>query len=376
MPMLVDDAQRMLRDSAQSFFREHAHVGTLRALRDEGDPAGLVPGLWALTAEMGFNGVIVPEADGGIGLGHVEAGIVLEQMGRNLSASPFLASSVGAVTALGYAAPELRSHWSGVIAQGMAIATLAIDEGNRHGPDRIALRARFDGDNLVLDGAKALVPHGHVADLFIVAAILENVSGGASVLVAVPVQSAGIVATPYVGLDSGRYADVVFQDVRVPRNHLVGTVNEGGRILDHVLDALRLGAAAELIGVAGEAFDRTIDYMKGRRQFDVAIGSFQSLQHRVAHLYAELEVARAALLKAQQLFDIDHVSASAAVSVAKVMTELAATLSVQEGVQLHGGVGMTDEFDMGLFMKRAKVLGALYGNADYHAERLAQFIGY
>ena len=374
MALILEDAQIMLRDSAAGYLREHGNVAQLRGLRDGNDTHGFEPKLWAGLGEMGFNGVLVSEADGGLGLGHVEAGLILEEMGRNLTASPFLSTSIGTVTALSAGAPHLREKWLPGIVASEVVGAIAVDETAAHRPAAVSLRTEQAGENRFrLHGRKTFVHDGHVADLLIVSA--RDASDRVA-LFAVDRRTRGIAASPERLVDSNLYADILFENVEVGSGCLIAEAGEeADKVLHRVLDALRLGAAAELVGVASEAFERTLFYLKERRQFGVAIGSFQALQHRMAHLYCELEVARAAVLKAQQLTSTGDSHAPTAVAVAKAFAEMAAMLAVQEAVQLHGGIGMTDEMDIGLFMKRAKVLSSLYGGADFQIERFAQLSG-
>ena len=374
MTRILDDSHIMLRDSAAGYLREHGNVAQLRALRDRDDAHGYEPLLWAGLGEMGFNGVLVSEADGGLGLGHVEAGLILEEMGRNLTASPFLSTSIGAVTALSAGAPHLREKWLPRIVGSEVVGAIAVEETGAHRPAAVSSKTEQAGENSFrLNGRKTFVHNGHVADLLIVSA--RNAGDGIA-LFAVDRRTRGITASSERLVDSNLYADILFKNVEIDSGCLIAAGNEADKILDKMLDALRLGAAAELVGVASEAFERTLAYLKERRQFGVAIGSFQALQHRMAHLYSELEVARAAVLKAQQLTNTADSHAPKAVAVAKATTELAATLATQEAVQLHGGIGMTDEMDIGLFMKRAKVLSSLYGGADFQIERFARLSGF
>ncbi|NYD89912.1 acyl-CoA dehydrogenase family protein [Sphingomonas melonis] len=374
MPLYLNDEQTMLRDTAKDFIAEHAPVSHLRSLRDGNDPTGFSRDLWKQFAEMGLNGVLIPEAQGGLGLGHVEAGVVLEEIGRNLSPSPFLATAVAAVEALRGSAQAER--WFPRIITGDTVAALAIDEGAKH-RDRIAMTAERAGNGFRLTGAKQFVTHGHVADLLIVAARTAGSPDDAEgvTLFAVPKDAANLTATPERLADSSLAARIAFEGVEVDADAVIGEVDGGRGPLDRLLRAGRTGAAAELLGVGGGAMDMTVGYLKERKQFGVAIGSFQALQHRAAHLYAEMEVARAAVLKAQQLLDTDAV-ADGAVSVAKAMTGMATTLSVQEGIQMHGGIGMTDEYDIGFYMKRARVLVEMFGDIGFHADRLAKAAGY
>lgn len=378
MPLYLSDDQLMLADTVRPFLAELAPVSHLRSLRDAGDPSGFSLALWRRFGEMGFTGVLAAEADGGLGLGHVEAGVILEEIGRNLTPSPFLATAVGTVTALQAASEQLRRRWLPPILAGEAVAALAIDETPRHRPERIALRAQRTGNGFRLSGEKRFVLQGHVADLLIVAARTDDLARGAQglTLFAVERASEGLESTPERLADASIAARLAFHDVQVAPEAVIGEAGTGWPRLSPVLDAVRVGAAAELVGLASGAFALTLDHLKARRQFDRPIGSFQALQHRAAHLYAELEVARAAVLKAQQLLDARDPAASRAAHVAKAVAGLAATLAVQEGVQMHGGVGMTDEYAIGLYMKRARVLCELFGDADFHADQVARIAGF
>ena len=375
MPLYLNDEQTMLRDTARDYVAETAPVSQLRALRDANDPAGFSRAAWKSFAEMGFTGILIPEADGGLGLGHVEAGVVLEEIGRNFSLSPFLTTSVAAVEALKGTAHADR--WFPGIVSGDTVAALAIDEGPKHRTD-IAMVAQRSGNGFRLTGAKQFVTHGHVADLLIVAARTAGAPGEADgvTLFAVERDAANLTATPERLADSSIAARLRFDGVEVDADAVIGEVDGGWTQLTRLLAAGRTGASSELLGVGGGAMDMTVAYLKERKQFGVAIGSFQALQHRAAHLYSEMEVARAATLKAQQLLDANDPTAETAVSVAKAMTGLATTLAVQEGVQMHGGIGMTDEYDIGFYMKRARVLAEMFGDANFHADALARAAGY
>ncbi len=374
MPLYLNEEQTMLRDTAKDFVAEHAPVSHLRALRDADDATGFSRDLWKQFAEMGLNGILIPEALGGLGLGHVEAGVVLEEIGRNLSPAPFLTTAVAAVEALKGSAQADR--WFPGIVAGETVAALAIDEGAKH-RDAVALKAERSGNGFRLTGAKRFVTHGHVADLLIVAARTAGSPDDAEglTLFAVPRDAAGLTASPERLADSSLAARMAFEGVEVDADAVIGEIDAGRDPLGRLLRAGRTGAAAELLGVGGGAMDMTVGYLKERKQFGVAIGSFQALQHRAAHLYSEMEVARAAVLKAQQLLDTGA-DADDAVSIAKAITGMATTLSVQEGIQMHGGIGMTDEYDIGFYMKRARVLAEMFGDVGFHADRLARAAGY
>ncbi len=375
MPLYLTEDQTTLQDTIRDFVADAAPVSHLRALRDADDPTGFSRDVWKQFAEMGFTGILIGDDQGGLGMGHVEAGVVLEEIGRNLSPSPFLTTAVTAVEALRGTAQADR--WFPGIVAGETVAALAIDEAAKH-RDRIDLKAERAGNGFRLTGRKRFVTHGHVADLLIVAA---RTAGGAGdrdgiTLFAVPRDAAKLDIRPERLADSSIAAHLDFDGVEVDVDAVIGEVDAGRAPLDRLLRAGRTGASAELLGVGGGAMDMTVGYLKQRKQFGVTIGSFQALQHRAAHLYSEMEVARAAVLRAQQLLDAGSDRADEAVSVAKAMTAMATTLSVNEGVQMHGGIGMTDEYDIGFFMKRARVLAELWGDANFHADRLAVAAGY
>ena len=375
MPLFLNEDQTMLADTTREFLGEAAPVPHLRRLRDADDPTGFDRGLWAKFAEMGFTGMMVPENVGGLGLGHVEAGIVLEEIGRNLSPSPFLTTSVAAVAALsGTSAGE---RWLPRIAAGETVAALAIDERAKHG-DAVAMRAERSGNGFRLSGTKQFVAHGHVADLIVVAARTAGSAEDAEglTLFALAADTPGLTANARRLTDSSIAARLTFDNVEVDGDAVVGSVDDGRAVLNRLLRAARSGAAAESLGVGEGAATRTLDYLRQRKQFGQTIGSFQALQHRAAHLYAELEVARAAVLKAQQLLDEGATDADTAVAVAKAMAGMASTLAVQEAVQMHGGIGMTDDADIGFFMKRARVLTEMFGDIGYHSDRIARIGGY
>ena len=375
MPLYLNDEQAMLRDTLRDFLAEQAPVKHLRALRDTGDKTGFSRDLWKSFAEMGLTGILISAQQGGLGLGHVEAGVVLEEVGRNLSPSPFLTTAVAAVEALNGTAQAAR--WFPGIIAGETVAALAIDELAKF-RDAVTLKAERSGNGFKLNGTKQFVSHGHIADLVIVSARTagspEDTNG--VTLFAVERKAVGLTAEAERLADSSLAARLVFDNVDVTADAVIGDVDRGRDPLNRLLRAGRTGAASEMLGVGGGAMDMTIDYLRQRKQFGVVIGTFQALQHRAAHLYSELEVARAATIRAQQLLDAGSDRADEAVSVAKAMTGLASMLSVQEGVQMHGGIGMTDEHDVGLFMKRQRVLAEMFGDTNFHADKVARASGY
>src|SRR3954468_14530502 len=379
MPLLLTEEQSMLRDSARGLISDHAPVAHLRKLRDSRDETGFSRELWATFAEMGFAGLLIPEEHGGSGLGAVEAGVVMEEIGRTLMPSPFFSNSVLAASALarGGSAAQQSEHLP-KLASGALLATLAIDEGAKHRPTNIAMRAVQSGNGFRLDGAKALVVDGHVADLLIVAARSAGSAGDREglTLFLVDPKARGVSVERTVLVDAHNAARIVFDNVEVDADHVLGEVDGGAALLDGVLDLGRAAVASEMVGLSEEVFGRTVAYLRERKQFGKAIGEFQALQHRAAELYIDIEITRAAVLKAQQALDARTLNAAAAVAVAKSRAGTTATRAVQEGVQMHGGMGMTDQFDIGFFMKRARVCEELLGDANYHTDQLARMRSY
>ncbi len=381
MALILNEEQGMLRDSAAQFLAKNATVAHLRKLRDTKDADGFSRAVWKQFNEMGFTGMLVPEAQGGLGLGFVEMGALMEQVGHHLSASPFLASSVLAVTALrqlGTVAQQ--AEWLPRLASGQAIATLAIDEASKHQPQHIEVTARRTSSGWQLDGQKTFVLEGHSADLLIVVARTSPDALGLFLLpskLKEPV-SHGLKIERVNLVDSRPVARVTLQSVVLGADAQLGgeAAGDASLALRHILDAGRAACAAELLGIADEVFQRTVKYLKERQQFGRRIGEFQALQHRAATLFCDIEMARAAVMKALHTLDADPSKASQWVTIAKARAGSSATLCVQEGVQMHGGMGMTDEFEIGFFMKRARVLQELLGDANYHQDQLAKTRGY
>ncbi|HEY0850904.1 MAG TPA: acyl-CoA dehydrogenase family protein [Bradyrhizobium sp.] len=379
MALVLTEEQSMLRDSARGLISDNAPVSHLRALRDSKDATGFSRELWKSFAEMGFSGLLVPEEFGGSGLGCVEAGVIMEEIGRTLMPSPFLSTGVLAASALlrgGSAAQKVE--YLPKISAGSLLATLAVDEGTKHRPLQTAMQAIRAGNGFRLTGAKALVVDGHTADLLIVAARTSGAAGEAKgiTLFLVNPKARGVATERTVMVDAHNAARIEFDNVEVDADGVLGEVDAGGALLENLLNIGRGAVASEMVGLSEEVFGRTVTYLKERKQFGRLIGEFQALQHRAAELYIDIEISRAAVLKALQALDADIEKAAAAVAVAKAKAGTTATRAVQEGVQMHGGMGMTDQFDIGFFMKRARVCEELFGDANFHADQLARSRSY
>ncbi|MGY4474647.1 acyl-CoA dehydrogenase family protein [Bradyrhizobium sp. USDA 3364] len=379
MALVLTEEQSMLRDSARGLISDKAPVAHLRGLRDAKDTTGFSRELWKTFAEMGFSGLLVPDQFGGSGLGCVEAGIVMEEIGRTLMPSPFLATSVLAASALSRGGSEAqKAQHLPKIADGSLLAALAIDEGAKHRPLQTKLQATRAGNGFRLSGDKAFVVDGHTADLLIVAARTAGSAGDKNglTLFLVDPKAKGLAVERTAMVDSHNAARIVFDNVEVNADSVLGEVDQGFALLEGVLNIGRGAVASEMVGLSDEVFGRTLTYLKERKQFGKAIGEFQALQHRAAQLYIDIEITRAAVLKALQALDADIEKAATAVAVAKARAGTTATLAVQEGVQMHGGMGMTDQFDIGFFMKRARVCQELLGDSNYHTDQLASGKGY
>ncbi len=371
--LVLTEDQTLLRESAEGFFAEHAPVSAFRALRDSKNPKAYDEKLWASMGEMGFAGVLVPEEQGGSGFGFTGAGLICEAMGRNLTASPFLSTAMMAAVALSASGNEaLAAKHLPAIAAASSIIAVAVDEGRKHDPSAIRLRYEASGNGFTLNGEKTFVADGAAADQILVAA--SNEAGGIALFL-VPREAAGLSTERTVMVDQRNFARLSFKDVKVTGAEALGEIGQAAGLLERVLDAGRAGLAAELSGMAQESFARTVSYLRDRKQFGRSIGSFQALQHRAAHLHVQIEMVRSCVLNALQALDRDPLTAGPAVALAKAKASDVARLAASEGVQMHGGIGMTDQFDIGLFMKRTRVAAEMLGDTAFHAGRLMQLRG-
>ena len=374
MPLLTDD-QKMLQETAAGFLAdEGGPAKQLRHWRDTGCTDGYGTELWKKFAELGLTGICIPEDQGGLGLGSVEAALVLEEIGRNLTPSPFLTTAVAGARAIEGTAHAERLY-PGILA-GESVLALAVDESRGHSPEKTGLSAERRGNGFVLNGAKQFVVHGNSADVILTVARTSGSPGDRDglTLFAVPKGAAEVDSVTLA--DGSKAARIKFDNVELDADAVVSEVDNGWTPLARALNAGRAGAAAELVGVAAGASTMTVDYLKQRKQFGKLIGEFQALQHRAAHLYGEIEIARAAALKAAELIDSGDDRAELAVAVAKAKAADVASLAVREGVQMHGGIGMTDEHDIGLYLKREVVLSELFGDVYYHRNKVAELSGY
>jgi alkylation response protein AidB-like acyl-CoA dehydrogenase len=377
MALVLNEEQQLLRDSAKTFLQECSPVEALRRLRDSGEQWS--PVLWKDMAEMGWPGIVIPEDYDGLEFGYVGAGLLLEECGKTLASSPLLSSALvcsSLINSLG--SEDQKQALLPAIASGELILTLALNEGARFNPSATAMTAIADGDGFILTGNKSHVLDAGAAHSFLVVARTSGKAGdqqGLSVFV-VGRDTEDLNVSGVLNADNHLSADMHFESVRVGPDALLGETGGAWDQLEKALDIGAVCSAAEMLGVAQESFDRTVQYLKERKQFGVLVGSFQSLHHRAALLFCELDLSRSVVLKALQAIDDDSPERSLHASVAKVKCGETVKLAVNEAVQMHGGIGMTDEFDIGFFMKRSAAARQEYGDSYYHSNRFAQIRGY
>ena len=365
--MILNEEQQMLADLAERIFADKASVDTLRAIRGGSHGNDYDQDLWQAMVESGLTGLLVPEDRGGMEFGLVSAGLVAREVGRRLALTPFLSTAVLGAIAIGRGGnDDQKSRWLGPIASGELIVALALDESAKHRPERVATQATTAGDCYTVTGQKTLVLDAANAGVFIVSAMLD----GTPRLFAVEIGAGTVDVEPVVSLDTRSMADVRFDAAQAE------LLDGDDNTLDAVLDAGRAMLAMELVGLSRAVFERTLTYLSERKQFGQRIGSFQALQHRAAHLSVEIEISEAMAFQALAAFDSGADDASQQILAAKARAAETARLASAEGVQMHGGMGMTDEFDIGFFMKRARAASELFGDANFCTERFARAKGY
>ncbi len=378
MPFVLTPDQESIRDTARRFARERAPVAHLRRLRDARDATGFSRDLWREMAAMGFAGLTLPPEQGGAGLGFAELGLVAEELGRTLCPTPLLSTVVLGAGAVALGGAAHADEVLPAVAAGERILALAHDEGTRHARYGARTAAEQAPGGFRISGEKAFVLDGHAADAFVVVARTSGSPGDRDglTLFLVPASAPGVTATRTFLVDSRGAARVRFDGVHAPDADVIGEVDRGADILDRVLDRATIALSAEMLGGLVEAFERTIGYLKERRQFGVPIGSFQALKHRAAQMFCEVELCRSVVMDALRALDESRPDVPLTACAAKARATDAFLLVTAEAVQMHGGVGVTDELDIGLFLKRARAADATFGGAAYQRGRFASLSGY
>ncbi|HQQ64128.1 MAG TPA: acyl-CoA dehydrogenase [Pseudomonadales bacterium] len=379
MALAFNEEQRALKDTARDFARNQSPVESFRQLRDSKHTDGFSADIWQAMIELGWSGMIFPEAYGGFEFGYMGLAGCFEEFGHTLVSSPLLSSVVlaGSVLLFG-GSEEQKSTLLPQVVGGEKRLALAIDEGFHHNPANIACTAKREGSTFILNGIKSRVIDGGSADLFIVAARTSGKAGdtqGISLFL-VDASAEGLGKENVSLVDSRNYAKLTFDNVCIPASHLVGELDNGFTALDKALDRARICLTAEMFGGMQEIFERTTQYLKERKQFGVLIGTFQALQHRAAHMYTEIEMCKSILMLALDAVEKDADNAAQLVSAAKAKISDTYELVSNEATQMHGGIGVTDELDIGLFLKRARVSAELLGSSRFHYDRYARLEGF
>jgi acyl-CoA dehydrogenase len=379
MSLVLNEEQILLKSTAEDFFRNKAPVSALRSLRDDGDIDGFNRELWREMVAMGWPATFLPEQYGGLDCGFTELGVVLQASGRTLVASPLFSSIVLAASGILLGGNETqKSALLPRIASGDLLVSLAHEEGPHHNPKKVSTMATPQGDGFLISGCKVTVLDGHIADQFIVVARSAGESGDEHGISLFMVDRArrGVSALRRTMVDSRNMAEVRLEGVEVPGADLLGELHMGYALLTKILDRGTIALAAEMLGSAQAAFERTLDYLKQREQFGELIGSFQALQHRAAKMFCEIELSKSVVFKALQAIDEDADNISLMASLVKVQVAETFRLVSDEAIQMFGGIGMTDEEDIGFYLKRARVAQQILGDEHYHVQRYAGLRGY
>ena len=379
MALVLNEEQQSLKDIAKEFLQKNAPVTHFREIRDTENELGYDPDLWKQMVDLGWSGILVPEEYGGFDFGMVGMGSILEEMGKMLTPSPLFSTGVlgASLISLGGNDKQKQTYLPQIV-DGSITTALALEEGNRHSPLSINTEAKKDGKNYTLTGSKTFVIDGHSSNLLIVAARTsgsENDSSGITLFLVDP-SIDGVEVNKTSMVDSRNSANITLKNVDVSIENVLGEENNGAALLDEVLDRAQIAISAEMLGNASQAFDITLEYLKERKQFGAVIGSFQALQHRAAEMYSELELTKSSVIAACVAADEKSNDLRRMASLAKFKAGETNHLVTNEAVQMYGGVGVTDEYDVGLYLKRARVTEQIFGNSEYHLDRYASLSEY
>ena len=374
MALIINEEQQMLKTSTKEFLDLKSPLSSLRVLRDHSYKTH-DKDLWMEMVEMGWTALTIPEEYNGLNFGYVGLGQVLEEMGRKLTLSPIISTVLMSSTLISLSKNEiLKTKLFQEIMNGSKLVSIAHEEGIQHNPNTINSLLSKQGEGYVLNGKKNFVIDGSISDYLIVSS--KNESGLNTMLVLVDSKSDGITYNNKVHMDSRTYSDISFSNVKVDKSNLLSEENDGDSILEKTFDIARVGLASEMLGSIQEAFEMTMSYLKEREQFGVKIGSFQALQHRSALMFGEIELCKSIVLKALQAIDSNDSNLPKLASLAKAKLGMTFKLVSNEAVQMHGGIGVTDDADIGFFLKRARVIQRILGDSNYHLDRLAKINNY
>ena len=379
MKLVLTEEEQFLKDTAKNFAEERCPISHFRSLRDNNDPNLWDKGIWREMTALGWPGILIPEEYGGSNFGITGISVILEECAKTLTPSPLFATGVlGAFSITNFGNDDQKENYLPKISGGDLTTALAVDETSHHNPADTEMIAKKDGKNFILNGKKTFVIDGASADLLIVLARTSGNKGESSGLTLFLVDSNdnGIEKIKLEMADSRNYANINFNNVEVSAKNILGDEETGGETAENILDIGRIAIASEMLGNAEAAFETTLDYLKQRKQFGVLIGSFQALQHRAAEMFCELELTKSSVMAAMKAADEGSNELQRLSSLSKTMAGETLHLVSNEAVQMHGGIGVTDEYDIGFFLKRARVAEQIFGSAKFHTERYANISGF
>ena len=379
MKLILTEEEQFLKDTAKNFAEERCPITHFRSLRDNNDPNLWDKEIWKEMSKLGWPGILIPEEYGGSNFGITGICVILEECAKTLTPSPLFATGVlGAFAISNFGNDEQKQSFLPKIISGELTTALAIDESSHHNPANTSMNAKKDGKKFILNGKKTFVIDGASADLLIVLARTSGNKGEMSGLTLFLIDSSdnGIEKIKLDMADSRNYANINFNNVNVDSEHILGDEETGGETSENILDIGRIAIAAEMLGNAEAAFETTLDYLKQRKQFGVLIGSFQALQHRAAEMFCELELTKSSVLAAMKAADEGSNELQRLSSLSKTIAGETLHLVSNEAVQMHGGIGVTDEYDIGFFLKRARVAEQIFGSSKFHTERYANISGF
>ena len=379
MKLILTEEQEFLRDTAKDFAQERTPVTHFRSLRDNNDENLWDKDIWQEMVNLGWSGILIPEEFGGSDFGIAGISVILQECGKTLTPSPLFSTGVlGAYAISNFGTQEQKEKYLPKIVSGEITTALAVDESSHHDPCKTLFKAEQKGNDFLLNGKKTFVIDGASADVLIILARTSGNSGDLAGLTLFIIESDvdGIKKIKLDMADSRNYANIEFNDVECSNKSILGAAESGGETVERILDIGRIAMSAEMLGNAESAFETTIDYLKQRKQFGVLIGTFQALQHRAAEMFCEIELTKSAVMAAIHGADENSNELQRLSSLAKTIAGETLNLVSNEAIQMHGGIGVTDEYDLGFFIKRSRVAEQIFGSSTYHTERYANLSGF
>lgn len=379
MKLVLTEEEQFLKDTAKNFADERSPLTHFRALRDNNDPLLWDKDLWSEMTKLGWPGILIPEEYGGTDFGITGISVILNECAKTLTPSPLFATGViGAYAITNFGTEEQKQKYLPKIASGELTTALAVDESSHHNPADTEVIAKKESSKFIINGKKIFVVDGASADLIILLARTSGNKGDMAGLTLFLINSdtKGINKIKLDMADSRNYANINFNEVEIPGSNILGDLETGGETVEDILDIGRITMASEMLGNAEAAFEMTLDYLKQRKQFGALIGSFQALQHRAAEMFCEIELTKSSVIGAMKAADEGSNELQRLSSLAKTMAGETLYLVSNESVQMHGGIGVTDEYDIGFFLKRARVAEQIFGTSKFHTERYANLSGF